>query len=57
MRKAELLPTRDGEAGYGPGDKLTDLMAKMLFIAWSSSHEGKLHGHPKWQCCTCIIGQ
>ena len=30
MRKVELLPTRDCEAGYGPVHKL--LVAKVLYI-------------------------
>ena len=36
MRKVELLPTRDSEAGYGPGDK-TNVQIKIVENAWSSA--------------------
>ena len=36
MRKVELLPTRDSEAGYGRGDK-TNVQIKIVENAWSSA--------------------
>ena len=36
MRKVELLPTQDSEAGYGPGDK-TNVQIKIEENAWSSA--------------------
>ena len=36
MRKVELLPTQDSEAGYGPGDK-TNVQIKTEENAWSSA--------------------